>query len=124
MSDNEQLISDRREAEKQAGLLRDMLDSAALIQSYLMGVSREAFFADREKQDAVLRRLEIIGEAASRLSPATQALFPKLPFRAMKGMRNIIVHDYGEVDLELVWQTVDVDLPGLRTTLAKHFSGE
>ncbi len=74
--------------ERQAGLLTDV-----------------SFFGDAEKQDAVLRRFEIIGEAASRLAPDTQARFPSLPFRAMRGMRNIIAHDYGEVDLELVWKT-------------------
>jgi uncharacterized protein with HEPN domain len=88
--------------EKQTGLLRDILDSALTIRAYLREVSREDFMANLEKQDAVLRRFEIIGEAASRLAPETQALFPNLPFRAMRGMRNIIAHDYGDVDLEQV----------------------
>jgi uncharacterized protein with HEPN domain len=71
-------------------LLRDILDSALTIRLYLNEVSREAFMDGMEKQDAVLRRFEIIGEAASRLSPETQAIFPNLPFRSMRGMRNII----------------------------------
>lgn len=66
--------------EKQTGLLRDILDSALTIRLYLDEVSREAFMACMEKQDAVLRRFEIIGEAASRLSPETQALFPSFAF--------------------------------------------
>ena len=107
--------------DRQSGLLRDMLDSAILIRTYLAGVDRTTFMADSEKQDAVLRRFEIIGEAASRLSPEAQALFPGIPFRAMRGMRNIIVHDYGEVDLELVWQTAEADLPRLIETLERHF---
>lgn len=57
--------------EKQTGLLRDILDSAVTIRAYLNAVSGEAFMADMEKQDAVLRRFEIIGEAASRISPET-----------------------------------------------------
>ncbi|MCX6931951.1 MAG: DUF86 domain-containing protein [Verrucomicrobia bacterium] len=68
-----------------------------------------------------MRRFEIIGEAASRLAPETQALFPSLPFRAMRGMRNIIAHDYGEVDLELVWKTATADLPVLIETLERDF---
>lgn len=108
--------------DRQSGLLRDMLDSAILIRGYLAGVDHTAFMADAEKQDAVLRRFEIIGEAASRLSPEAQALFPGIPFRAMRGMRNIIVHDYGEVDLELVWQTTEADLPHLIATLEQHFA--
>jgi uncharacterized protein with HEPN domain len=58
--------------------------------------------SNSEKQDAVLRRFEIIGEASSLLAPETQALFPGLPFRQMRGMRNIIAHDYGDVDLDQV----------------------
>lgn len=107
--------------ERQAGLLTDVLDSARLIRTYLAGVSRESFFGDAEKQDAVLRRFEIIGEAASRLAPDTQAQFPSLPFRAMRGMRNIIAHDYGEGDLELVGKTATVDLPMLIETLQRDF---
>ena len=107
--------------ERQAGLLTDVLDSARSIRTYLNGVTYESFLGDAEKQDAVLRRFEIIGEAASRLSPETQALFPTLPFRAMRGMRNIIAHDYGEVDLDLVWKTATADLPTLIETLEQDF---
>ncbi len=108
--------------EKQEGLLRDMLDSARQIQAYLAGMSLEAFSANVEKQDAVLRRFEIVGEAASRISPETQALFPTLPFRSMRGMRNIIAHDYGEVDLDQVWETAIKDVPVLIATLELHFA--
>lgn len=109
--------------DRQSGLLQDMLESARLIRTYLEGTDRSAFMADSEKQDAVLRRFEIIGEAASRLSPDTHALFPKLPFRGMRGMRNIIAHDYGEVDLDQVWQTAEADLPAVIEALEAHFSG-
>ena len=84
-------------------------------------MSRESFLANQEKQDAVRRRFGIIGEAASRLSPETQACFPALPFRSMRGMRNIIAHDYGEVDLDQVWKTAMEDLPGLIEILDRHF---
>ena len=98
-----------------------MLDSALQIRTYLAGMSREAFAANLEKQDAVLRRFEIVGEAASRISPETQALFPTLPFRSMRGMRNIIAHDYGEVDLDQIWETATTDIPVLIATLEQHF---
>lgn len=110
--------------DRQSGLLRDMLDSALLIRTYLASVDRDAFLRDSEKQDAVLRRFEIIGEAAGRLSPEAQGLFPGIPFRAMRGMRNIIAHDYGEVDLDLVWRTAEADLPKLIETLEQHFAAE
>jgi uncharacterized protein with HEPN domain len=107
--------------ERQSGLLRDILDSARAIRRYLAGVSRPQFLANPEKQDAVLRRFEIIGEAASRISAEAQALFPALPFRSMRGMRNIIAHDYGEVDLDHVWNTAEADLDELIATLELHF---
>lgn len=94
-----------------------MRDSAAAIVAYLNGVSREAFYANGEKQDAVLRRLEIIGEAAGRISPEVQKEFSSIPFREIRGMRNIIAHDYGEVDLERVWETAQGDIPHLLETL-------
>jgi uncharacterized protein with HEPN domain len=108
-------------SERQNGLLQDMLDSAKQIQFYLMGVTKEAFVLNIEKQDAVLRRFEIIGEAANRLSPETQNLFPHLPFRNMRGMRNIIAHDYGAVDIEQVWHTANVHLEVLIKALQKYF---
>ena len=108
--------------EKQTGLLRDILDSALTIRAYLDAVSREAFIANLEKQDAVLRRFEIIGEAASRLAPRTQAIFPNLPFRSMRGMSNIIAHDYGDVDIEQVWKTATTDLDEIIVTLNRHFA--
>src|SRR5689334_18504678 len=108
--------------EKQTGLLRDMLESASAIRTYIAGVSRDAFMSNPEKQDAVCRRFEVLGEAASRLSEETQALFPKLPIRSMKGMRNIIAHDYGDVDLDQVWKTASNDLAEVITTLEQHFA--
>jgi uncharacterized protein with HEPN domain len=105
----------------QHGLLRDVLDSAGAIRRYLEGVSKDSFTANSEKQDAVLRRFEIIGEAASRLSPETRALFPSLPFRSMRGMRNIIAHDYGAVDLDQVWHTATNDVAPLIATLQSYF---
>jgi uncharacterized protein with HEPN domain len=109
-------------SEKQHGLLQDILDSACVIQTYLAGVSEEAFMQNTEKQDAVLRRFEIIGEASNRLAPETQVLFPGLPFRQMRGMRNIIAHDYGDVDLDQVWRTASGnDLKALIASLRSFF---
>lgn len=68
-------------------------------------------------QDAVIRSIEIIGEAANKVrvaDPEFAAQFPEIPWDAMYGMRNRIVHDYFEVDLRIVWQTIQQDLPVLR----------
>jgi uncharacterized protein with HEPN domain len=85
----------------------------------LEGIDKNGFYANGEKQDAVLRRLEIIGEAAGRISPEVQKEFPGIPFREIRGMRNIIAHDYGEVDLERVWETTAHDIPALLKVLGE-----
>jgi uncharacterized protein with HEPN domain len=103
----------------QTSLLADMRDSAAAICRYLEGIDKNGFYANGEKQDAVLRRLEIIGEAAGRISPEVQKEFPGIPFREIRGMRNIIAHDYGEVDLERVWETTAHDIPALLKVLGE-----
>jgi uncharacterized protein with HEPN domain len=103
----------------QTSLLVDMRDSAAAIFVYPHEVDRDAFYANGEKQDAVLRRLEVIGEAAGRIAHEAQKELPSIPFREIRGMRNIIAHDYGEVDLERVWETATVDVPALLKTLER-----
>ena len=103
----------------QTSLLADMRDSASAICRYLEGIDKNGFYANGEKQDAVLRRLEIIGEAAGRISPEVQKEFHGIPFREIRGMRNILAHDYGEVDLERVWETNAHDIPALLKVLGE-----
>ncbi len=86
----------------QLGRLRDILEAARLIGSYVKGITEADFHANKEKQDAVIRRIEIIGEAAAHLTEATRRASPELDFRKMRGMRNIVAHDYANVDLHIV----------------------
>ncbi len=97
--------------------LLDILEAAKLALSYVSGKTREEFLKDTQCQDAVIRRLEIIGEASRRLSDQTRAAFPHLPWQAMAGMRNILIHEYDGVDLITVWDTVHIDLPAIISTL-------
>ena len=101
----------------QLGRLRDIREACSLIESYMVGVSSKDFFEDTEKQDAVIRRIEIIGEATAHLSEATRAQLPTLPFRQMRGMRNIVAHDYGHVDVALVWKAATEKIPLIRGVL-------
>jgi uncharacterized protein with HEPN domain len=91
--------------------LRDILDSAKLIQSYLKNISFDAFQTDTVRQDAVARRFEIIGEATKRLSAEIRAQFPGIPWELAAGMRDVLIHDYDDVNLEVVWHTARENLP-------------
>lgn len=101
----------------QLGRLRDIRDSCLLIEGYAHGVSPDEFFEDTEKQDAMIRRIEIIGEATAHLSEATRAELPELPFRQMRGMRNVFAHDYGHIDVALVWKAATEKIPLIRRVL-------
>jgi len=104
--------------DRQAAYLLDILHSTEAIQSYIEGYSREDFLRDPKTQDAVLRRLLVIGEAAARLTAETVARFEDIPFRKMAGMRNRVVHDYAQIDFEIVWETVIDHLPKVRRDLS------
>ncbi|MCK6583098.1 MAG: DUF86 domain-containing protein [Anaerolineales bacterium] len=95
------------------GYLFDILDSARIALEYMKGKKQDEFTKDPMLQDAVVRRLEIIGEAASRVSAETQAKYPHLPWTAMKGTRNRVIHEYDSVELEIIWDIVEMDLPAL-----------
>ncbi len=97
--------------------LRHMADAAAKIARYMGGLTRDTFGREEMVVDAVVRELEILGEAARNVSPAFRAAHPELPFAGMIGMRNRLIHAYFGVDLDVVWQTCEADLPGLRRTL-------
>jgi uncharacterized protein with HEPN domain len=106
----------------QLGRLRDILAAARLIASYLRDTTQTDFLANSEKQDAVIRRIEIIGEATAHLTESTRLAIPELPFRKMRGMRNIVVHDYANVDLKIVWEVGVVHMPEILTVLEKFFA--
>jgi uncharacterized protein with HEPN domain len=79
---------------------------------------RSRFFQDVMVQDAVLRNFGVIGEAAKRLDDAYRAAHPQIPWRALAGLRDVLIHQYETVDLERVWAMVEGELPGLREAVA------
>jgi uncharacterized protein with HEPN domain len=102
--------------------LEDILHSARIIQDHLRGVSREEFFADVLRQDAVCRRFEIFGEAARHLSAEVLRQFPDIPWQLAIGMRNRIIHDYDNVKLDVLWEAAHRDLPPLVQKLDAYLS--
>lgn len=91
--------------------LQDILFSISLIEQYIAGVSFSSFNSSYDVQDKVLRRLEIIAEAAKKLPEDIRLKYPSIPWKSVIGLRNIIAHTYDEVNLEEIWQIVTVHLP-------------
>ena len=91
----------------------DIRDSIEAIKRYTAGLSKEEFFGLTEKQDAVYRRLEIIGEAANRLPDKFTSQYSRTPWHKIIGMRNVLIHEYDSIDLDRVWETIQKDIPKL-----------
>lgn len=99
-----------------------ILEAADRVLHYTRGMSREEFFADTLKQDAVIRNVEIIGEATNNLleaDPSIVGKYPSIPFVQIYGMRNRVAHGYFAVSLSMIWDTVEVDIPELRRKIAE-----
>ena len=92
-----------------------MLECIERIEEYT--IDKEQFTRSRLVQDAVIRNLQILAESSQRLSEATKKQFPEIPWRGISGFRNILVHDYLGVDLELIWSVVEMELPNLQSAL-------
>lgn len=100
--------------------LRHMLDAALKAVSFLNGRTRGDLDADEQLALSVTRLLEVIGEAAGRVSEQGRAAYPGIPWPQVVGMRNRLVHAYFEVDLDEIWRTVRDDLPPLIAELQKR----
>jgi len=105
--------------ERDAALLLDMLLAARDALSFAEGLDEAAFRKSRLHQSAVIRALEVLGEAAGQVSAATQATHPEIPWRAMTGMRHRLIHGYADVDLDHVWMVLRDDLAPLSAALER-----
>jgi len=99
--------------------LVDILESAKIALDYVFDKDWDAFYEILQVQDAVVRRIEIIGEAARRISLETRDKYPQIPWREMTSMRNLVIHEYDVVDIKQVWDTVQNKLPLLIEELSK-----
>ena len=99
--------------------LRHILDSIVKIEDYLQDVAEERFQREGMVQDAVLRQLEIIGEATKHISEEVRQKNQHIPWRSIAGMRDRLIHAYFKVDLKEVWRTTQNDLPTLKDDIAR-----
>jgi uncharacterized protein with HEPN domain len=112
----------RADARRVSDYLGHVLEAIDNIQAYTEGLVRESYLSDRKTQDAVLRNLEVIGEACNNVvkhHAAFAAAYSHIPWRVAYEMRNALAHGYFTVDHAIVWQTIQTDLPSLRAQIAK-----
>ncbi len=104
--------------------LDDILDAIENIQDYMVGLNFSAFQQDRKTQDAVVRNLEIIGEAAGRLPNPYRVAIPEIDWRKITGLRNILIHEYYGVSLPIIWDIIQNKLKPLESSCRKLFEQE
>ncbi|MFO7742528.1 MAG: DUF86 domain-containing protein [Anaerolineae bacterium] len=93
--------------------LLDILIAARKASAFVEGMTWEAFVESELHQNAIIRLLEVLGEAAAHVSQPTREAHPEIPWAEMVGMRHRLIHEYFRVDLRVVWETVRRDLPDL-----------
>lgn len=95
--------------------IKHILDAISKIKTYVKGLDRARFMDKKNEMvsDAVVRQFEIIGEATGRLSEDIKGQYPNLPWKRISNMRNKLIHEYFGVELEVVWGTIETDLPVL-----------
>lgn len=98
--------------------LQHIFDAISDIERFTANTSKDLFYANKEKQYAVIRALEIIGEAAKNITPQLKLKHPDIPWKTVAGMRDKLIHAYFGVNLERVWQAVQQDIPELKDKIS------
>ena len=102
--------------------LNDILDSIISIKEFLIGIDYDSFYADKKTQYAVIRALEIIGEASKKVPMEVRKIYTDIPWRSISGMRDKLIHDYFGVDIEVVWNTANTKILSLEDEIRKIIS--
>ena len=99
--------------------LQDVLDSIDAIEEFIADISVDDFKQDRKTIFAVIRAIEIIGEAVKNIPESTISKYPNVPWRAIAGMRDKLIHHYFSVDIDVLWETTQQDVPQLKVLLTR-----
>jgi uncharacterized protein with HEPN domain len=99
--------------------LNDILESALEVEVFIADMSYDDFFHDKKTINAVIRSLEVMGEAAKRVPEEIRAKYPEIPWKRMAGMRDKLIHEYAGVDMETVWDVATEELPAIKPMLER-----
>jgi uncharacterized protein with HEPN domain len=99
--------------------LTDILDASQQTRQYAEGYTFERLVADRKTQDAIVRNLEIMGEAAKHVSSVIKKRHPEIPWKSLAGIRDRLIHDYFGINYEILWQVITQELPILESHIHK-----
>src|SRR3989344_7295564 len=99
--------------------IQDILDNINNIESFSKGLNKEKFESNKLRQNAIIRCLEIIGEAAKNIPDSFREKYPDIPWRKVAGFRDVLSHAYFGVSIERVWNIIELDLPNIKKEIEK-----
>ena len=109
---------------KDEEILLDLCQALQKILVFIENMNQAEFNNDEKTQSSVLYQLVIVGEAINRLSEEFKSQYPEIPFDEIRGMRNRVVHEYNEVDCDIIWEAIQYDIPPLLEVLSPLISSE
>lgn len=99
--------------------IEDIIESLLRIEEYILSINKDDFISNVQIQDAVVRRLEIIGEAVKNIPQEIKVKYPHIPWKKIAGMRDLLIHEYFGVNLDRIWKVAKEDIPNLKKEISE-----